>query len=293
MVLLWSALATHKATLLSYVTHKRKPLLLIDSSVVNYLRNHDDIGWAMTDEDLSEIGENPFLHRQFLNQFYTGKFPGSFAKGELFGFNPVTKDARISGTTASLAGLEVALENQDESAIDLAIRRILLLYSMAIGYGGIPLIYMGDELGLLNDTSYLNDATKAKDSRWLHRPLMDWSKADRRHNPATIEGRIYQGLFHLIKVRKFTSLLHNFALDQGMWTDNDHVWALSRHRPEGSILILGNFDDNWQSIKADLLEYSGLFGNVRNLLAEETSLNISEGRLYLEPYESMWLVGDE
>ena len=294
MLQLWSALATHKATLLSYVAHKRLPPLLLDSSVVNYIRNHDDIGWwNMADEDLAEVGENPFLHRQFLNQFYTGNFPSSFAKGALFAFNPVTKDARISGTTASLTGLEVALEKQDESAIDLAIRRILLLYNAILFDGGIPLIYMGDEVGLLNDYSYVNVPIKAKDSRWLHRPLMDWSKADKRHDPTTIEGRIYQGLLYLIKVRKSTSLLHSFALKQPMWTDNEHIYALSRIRPEGTVMLLANFDDNWQSVKAEMMQYGGLGSNVRNLLAEDNSLNISEGRLYLEPYESLWLVGDE
>ncbi len=294
MLQLWSALATHKATLLSYVAHKRLPPLLLDSSVVNYIRNHDDIGWwNMADEDLAEVGENPFLHRQFLNQFYTGNFPGSFAKGALFAFNPVTKDARISGTTASLTGLEVALQKQDESAIDLAIRRILLLYNAILFDGGIPLIYMGDEVGLLNDYSYVNVPIKAKDSRWLHRPLMDWSKVDKRRDLTTIEGRIYQGLLYLIKVRKSTSLLHSFALKKPMSTDNEHIYALSRIRPEGTVMLLANFDDNWQSVKAEMMQYGGLGSNVRNLLAEENSLNISEGRLYLEPYESLWLVGDE
>ncbi len=286
-------MATHKTTLLPYVFHKRTPPLLIDPSPINYLRNHDDIGWAMADEDLAAIGEDPFLHRQFLNQFYTGNFPGSFAKGDLFGFNPVTKDARISGTTASLTGLEVALEKQDEPAIDLAIRRILLLYSVIIFSAGIPLIYMGDEVGLLNDYAYKNDPIKAKDSRWLHRPSMDWRKADRRHDPTTIEGRIYRRLLHLIKVRKSNSLLHSFALMYPMWTDNEHVVALSRIRPEGTVMLLANFDDNWQSVEAEIIHYGQLSGSVRNLLAEETCLNISQGRLYLEPYESMWLASDE
>jgi amylosucrase len=293
MVNLWSALATHKATLQSHIFHKRSPRLLIGSSPINYVRNHDDIGWAMADEDLAEIGEDPFLHRQFLNQFYTGNFPGSFAKGALFGFNPVTKDARVSGTTASLTGLEFALENHDEPAIDLAIRRTLLLHSVTMFRGGIPLIYMGDEVGLLNDYAYTKDPIKAKDSRWLHRPSMDWSKTKKRHDPTAIEGRIYQGMSHLIKVRKSTSLLHSFALMHPLWTDNEHVLALSRIRPEGTVMLLANFDDNSQSVKAEMVQNGGLKGNVRNLLAEESSLNISEGQLYLEPYESMWLAGDE
>jgi amylosucrase len=247
----------------------------------------------MADEDLVEIGENPFQYRQFLNEFYTGNFPGSFAKGALFQFNPITKDARISGTTASLTGLEVALENHDEPAIDLAIRRILALHSAIMFRGGIPLIYMGDEVGLLNDYAYVDDPIKAKDSRWLHRPSMDWTKAEKRHDPTAIEGRIYQGLLHLIKVRKSTSLLHSFAVMHPMWTDNDHVWAFRRDRPEKSIMLLMNFDDNWQSVNADIIPNGGLIGNVRNLLAKGNALNISEGRLHLGPYESMWLVGDE
>ena len=48
-------------------------------------------------------------HRRFLNDFYTGRFPGSFARGLPFQENPKTGDARISGTCASLAGVEKAL----------------------------------------------------------------------------------------------------------------------------------------------------------------------------------------
>ena len=138
MVNLWSSLATHNVKLLSHVFHKRTPPLLVGASTVTYLRNHDDIGWAMADEDLAEIGENPFRHRQFLIQFYSGNFAGSFAKGELFGYNPANQDARNCGTMASLTGLELAVENQDESAMDLAIRRLLLLYSVVLFRGGHP-----------------------------------------------------------------------------------------------------------------------------------------------------------
>ncbi len=293
MVNLWSSLATHKATLLSYVFHKRTPPLFIGASTVTYVRNHDDIGWAMADDDLAEIGENPFLHRQFLINFYSGNFSGSFSKGSLFSFNPLTQDARISGTTAALAGLELAIENQDQPAIDLAIRRILLLYSVIMFRGGIPLIYMGDEIGLLNDYTYQNDPIKAKDSRWLHRPSMDWQKVARRHDLDTIEGRIYQGILHLIKVRQSTSLLHSFAFMHPTWTDNDHVFALTRKRPERTVMILANFDDHWQSVSYHLLSSVGVVGEVKNLLAEGSSLNIAEARLYLAPYESLWLTGDD
>lgn len=292
MVLLWSALATRKATLLSHVLHKRAPPLLIDSSVVAYVRNHDDIGWAMSDEDLAEVGEDPAQHRRFLNDFYTGGFEGSFAKGELFQFNPVTGDARLCGTTASLTGLESALEAGDDRAIDLAIRRILILHSAIVFGTGIPLVYMGDEIGLLNHYSYTDDANKATDSRWLHRPPMDWDKAERRKDATSVEGRIHEGLKALLWARKSCSLLHSFAAILPIWTDNEHVWALRRQRPEGSALFLANFSEQWQSVQASIIADAGLVGHVRNLVAPETQLNESDGRLYLAPYESLVLIGD-
>jgi amylosucrase len=125
------------------------------------------------------------------SEFYSGNFPGSFAKGALFQSDPVSQDARICGTTASLAGLEQAMANQDDREIDLAVRRILLLHSVIMVYGGIPLIYMGDELGLFSDRTYLTDPIKAPDNRWMQRMAMDWTKAASRHDPHTIAGQIY------------------------------------------------------------------------------------------------------
>ncbi len=292
MVLLWSALATRKVNLMTYVFH-RAPQLLVGCAPINYVRNHDDIGWAMTDEALEAVGENGFLHRQFLNQFYSGTFPNSFAKGALFQFNPETQDARMNGSTASLAGLEQALATGNEHEIDLAIRRILLLYSLIIARGGIPLIHMGDELGLINDSSYLNHPLKAGDSRWMHRPPMDWAKALKRNEPTTIEGRLFHGLSHLIKVRKSTSLLHCFSFFQPMWTHNDHVLAYCQKRAEGKLMVLANFHETRQSIDAKMLEHGELFGEVRNLLANEAPLQITDGCIRLDAYESMWLVGQE
>ncbi len=292
MVNLWSGLATRQAKLATQAAH-REPRLLLGAAPLSYVRNHDDIGWAMANDDLAAIGEDPFLHRQFLNEFYTGRFPGSFARGTFFQFHPETGDARISGTTASLAGLQQALENQDEFAVDLAIRRILLLHSVILARGGIPLIYMGDEIGLLNDTSYLDDPEKAHDSRWLHRPRMNWAKVAKRHDLHSVEGRLFAGLLNLIRVRKSTPALHNFALYQPMWTDNDHVLAFGRRRHDGDLLLLANFDEHPQSVPGDLPNHVGIVGSVRNLLAEDTPVNTSGGRLHLEPYETLWLMGQD
>ncbi len=292
MVNLWSCLATRNVQLATQASH-REPRLLVGAAPLNYVRNHDDIGWAMADEDLEAVGEDPALHREFLNEFYTGRFPGSFARGEFFQFNPATGDARISGTTASLAGLEQAIENQDETAIDLAIRRILLLHSIIMARGGIPLIYMGDETGLLNDTAYLKDPEKAHDSRWMHRPRMDWAKVEQRHDPHSVEGRLFSGLLNLIRARKSSPVLHNFALFQPMWTDNEHVLAFGRRRHDGDLLLLANFHEQPQSVQDDLPGRAGIDGAVQDLLAEDSPVNTADGRIFLDPYQTLWLTAQD
>ena len=129
---------------------------------VTYVRCHDDIGWAITEEDAGAVGEDGFLHRRFLADFYAGDFPGSFARGARFQADPRTGEARTSGTAASLAGLEAALERGDALAEELAIRRILLLHALAFAHGGLPLIYMGDELGLRNDHDVGDDPAQPR-----------------------------------------------------------------------------------------------------------------------------------
>ena len=124
---------------------------------MNYVRCHDDIGWTFDDGDASELGINGYDHRRFLNAFYTGRFPGSFARGLPFQENPRTGDARISGSLASLAGLERAILQGDDAEIELAIRRICLLHAVILSIGGIPLLYLGDEVGLLNDYDYRSE----------------------------------------------------------------------------------------------------------------------------------------
>ncbi|MBC7809558.1 MAG: alpha-amylase family protein, partial [Burkholderiales bacterium] len=208
MALLWESLATREVKLLRHSMVKRFPLPDEKSSWVNYVRSHDDIGWSFADEDAAEVRiYNGFDHRRFLNAFYTGEFPGSFAAGIPFNFNPHTLDMRICGTTASLAGLERALSSGDDTLIEYALRRILLIHSVILSAGGIPLLYLGDELATTNYYGYELEAGKARDSRWVHRPPFDWQRAELRHDTSTIPGRVFQTLRRLIQVRKQTPAL--------------------------------------------------------------------------------------
>ncbi|MCA0456161.1 MAG: cyclomaltodextrinase C-terminal domain-containing protein [Chloroflexi bacterium] len=285
MALTWEALATREVKLL------RKSMehwfALPDGCAwVNYVRSHDDIGWTFADEDGYELGINGFDHRLFLNAFYNGRFPGSFAKGLPFNLNPVTQDMRISGTTASLAGLEQALSINDSVYIDNAIQRIVMIYSIAMSAGGIPLIYLGDEIATLNDYTYQNNHNKAEDSRWVHRTPFNWQRAEKRHDPATNEGRVFSGLKQVIAARKAAPEL---AGGQAVFFDcgNGHILSYTRSR---KVLVLANFSEHPQSVSANALraQLPQLVTSAVDVVTGQT-VSIAE-TLTLNPYQFLWLM---
>lgn len=284
MALLWNTLATREVNLLAQAIQTRSRIHA-DCAWVNYVRCHDDIGWTFSDEDAWQLGIKGFDHRQFLNAFYTGRFPGSFARGLPFQENPRTGDCRISGTCASLAGLESGLTLGDEVLIELSIRRILLIHGIILSYGGIPLIYLGDEIGLLNDYAFRDDPARAGDSRWVHRPQFDWSAAALRGDRRSVPGRIHAGLKHMIEIRRGQSALA--TLPAHAETGNAHVLGFVHYHAAGPLLVLANFSEHAQQVPAEVLHRQGLAWPARDLIGN-THVGLNEG-VTLAPYQLMWL----
>ena len=285
MVLLWSSLATGDARLARSALGRMRPIPPT-TSWVTYVRGHDDIGWAVTDEDAGAVGAEGFGHRRFLNDFYSGRFPMSFARGALFQENEATGDARISGSTASLCGIERALESGDEAALEAGIRRLLLLYSVAYAFGGIPLLYMGDELALRNDRGYLADPERAPDNRWMHRPPMDWTAAGRRHDPATLEGRVFEGLRRMGEVRRSLVALRGGTGSELLDLGSDAVLAWRRRHPRGGTFVgVTNLSPVTQAVDADAV--TG-FGTFQPVLASDEPLQVYERRLLLPGLSFAW-----
>ncbi len=251
MVQLWSALASRSAGLARHALAVPPPKP-VTTAWGTYLRCHDDIGWAISDTDAGRAGLSGAAHRSFLADFYAGRFPGSFARGADFQVDPVTGDRRTCGTLASLAGLEAGLERLrrtgDPRGVDQALARIFLLHAVIYGYGGIPLLYMGDELGLCNDGGYRDDPRLAGDNRWMHRPAMPWQAAARRDDPSTVEGRIHAGLAHLARVRAGLASLHAAVESSPVDAGNDAVLGLIRRHPAGAMLQLYNVSPDWQHV---------------------------------------------
>jgi len=258
MIMLWSTLATRDARLAGQALLRRRPAPPA-TAWVSYLRCHDDIGWAVSDEDAAAAGLGGFAHRSFLTDFYAGTFPGSFARGARFQDNPATGDARISGTAASLCGIEAALAAGDGAELTLAIRRLESMYAVVFSFGGIPLIYMGDELALRNDPGWRADPAHAHDNRWMHRPPMDWAAAARRADPGSLEGRVFGALHGLAQARQGLLALRSGGTTEILAAGNRHVLAYRRAHPRSApFLALTNFSDGPQPVDAAILAQAGL-----------------------------------
>ena len=288
MVQFWSALATRDVSLMTHVLATHFPAQIENATWATYLRCHDDIGWAVTDEDAAAMGLSGAAHRAFLAAFYEGTFLGSFARGAPFQVNEETGDRRTNGTLASLCGLEQALEREDGPAVAAAIDRIVMGHSLIASWAGLPLLYMGDELGLLNDPSYADDPTLARDSRWLHRPAMDWTRARRRHEPGTVEQRVFAGVAHVMRRRKATPHLAGTVPIEVVDGSADGIFAHRRPGPLGVLLALHNFADEWRHVSRDWAAGQGatLFHDALS----DATVDTPHGVIALPPRARLWLL---
>jgi amylosucrase len=281
MALLWEALATGETRLLADALERRHALPE-GTAWVTYLRGHDDIGWGFADEDARRLGIDPVGHRAFLNAFYTGRRQPSFARGLPFQENPLTGDCRVCGTTASLAGLEQALDAGDPLARDLALRRIVMLHGLILTVGGLPLLYLGDEIAQLNDYGFRDDPARAADARWVHRPRFAEPRlATARADPESPEGRVWHGLAALLAGRRRTPALGGGAL-RLVETGNPHLLAYRRWNGDARCLVLASFSPLPQPLPSAPLRLALDAARAAGWAGEEFDLT---GELVtLEPY---------
>lgn len=247
MALQWDALATidTRNMLLNQPVISKKPY---GTTWLNYVRCHDDIGLGFEDVYLQGIGFDPFRHRTYLKNYFGNILPDTPSSGALFGVNPKTNDARISGTLASLCGLEKAIESQDVAAQEVSIQKIILMQANAILLGGIPMLFYGDEVGYTNDYSYLTDPKKNYDNRWMHRPIVNWDKNAKAQVAGTIEHRIYIQLQKLLSLRTQNTLFSDWNNTQWLEAHNRSVLGFKRHYNEEQVFCLFNYSPTQQNL---------------------------------------------
>lgn len=275
MALTWEALATRDGRLLQDALEERHALPT-GTAWVNYVRSHDDIGWTFADEDAARYGIDGYAHRQFLNRFYTGRHDGTFARGVAFQENPTTGDARVTGTTASLAGIEAG----DAGGED----RVVLAHALALSTGGIPLLYLGDEVAQLNDYSYRDDPVRRGDSRWVHRGNRPRDRYAERTDENTPAGRVFRRLTKLIAVRQQASEFAGGELI-GFRTPHPSVIGYQRPGAQTRVLALANVGD--AEVPIDPLTLSGFARDAYDLV-HDAELDLDEG-LTLPPHGFVWV----
>lgn len=247
MALQWDALATGDTRIMLAAQHEllKKPY---GTSWITYTRCHDDIGLGYEDDMIKQSGFNPYEHRKFLMNYYSGNYAGSVAKGALFSVNDKTGDARISGSLASLCGLETALENGHKKEIDLAIQKIILMQAHSFFLGGIPMLFYGDEAAYTNDYSYRQDEGKSYDNRWIHRPVIDWDKNKKTAIAGTPEHSVFSTTQKLIAIRKKLSVIADKKNLTWLTPYNIHVAGYLRAWDHERVYCLYNFSGHEQSL---------------------------------------------
>lgn len=253
MALQWDALATGDTRVMLAAQHEilQKPY---GCTWINYTRCHDDIGLGYDDYMIERAGFNPYQHRTYLKNYYAGWQEGSVAAGALFSVNPKTNDARISGSLASLCGLQKAVEWHQPNEIENALQKIILMQAQTMFMGGIPMLFNGDELAYTNDYTYLQDSSKNYDNRWMHRPVMNWERNEKRKDRSTHEGGIFKATQKLITLRKNLSILSDHKNISWMTPYNIHVAGFVRSEEDKKLFCVFNYKNadsyiTWNAFK--------------------------------------------
>ena len=248
MATLWHTVATKDVRLLA---HQMRQVFSLpgEYTFLNYLRCHDDIGWGLDYGFLGQFCQEEVAHKKYLNDYLTGKWEGSPARGELYNDDPRLGDARLCGTTASLCGVEAAREAGDKAALDKALRLDEMLHAFMFTLSGIPVLYSGDEIAQENDRSYHEDPIKKEDSRYLHRGNMDWKKAAKRTGKTTPEGRMFASVLRLESIRREHRVFDSKADTWLLETGNEHVLGIGRYYLGEQLLALFNFSDEPQEAR--------------------------------------------
>jgi glycosidase len=185
--------------------------------------------------------------------------------------NPETGDARISGTLAALAGLQTAQEGATVAAVDVAVQRIVALYTVMFTSVGIPLLFLGDEIGQLNDPSYLGNPDQTSDNRWAHRPRFDWPGLERAVEGSGAGSAILAAVTRLAAKRGASPAFRS-AVPSVIDSGHPSVLAYVRESGGARVTVTVNFSEEPANTT---LEWAGV---------EWNEIEDPPGPVTLEPY---------
>lgn len=268
MTALWAAMADGDAGIARrcLAVASRKPA---QGAWLNYVRCHDDLIWNALAGYAS-----PADLRRWSNAYGRGE---GFSRGRAFqtaeGGVPST-----NGMAAALAGLA-----PDVASDSLGARRLILLYGIIYALDGWPLIYMGDEIGLDNDEAYQTDPLRAGDGRWLHRPQMNWSLAERRHETGALQAELFAAFARLSRRAQGLAAFGVAGPARPITVSAPAVLAFVRDEGARPFLCLANLSDAPQEVDLP----SAFVQEAEDVLDDGPA---PTGRVRLPPYGLRWLV---
>ena len=275
----WMALAEGDTQIIQDVL-SHTPALPDGCAWMTYVRCHDDIGWNVLRPELDARGPEQRTRLLHASQFFAGEVAGSYAQGAAFQASDPTVVHGTNGMTAALVGLTAA---QTTAELELAKSRLLMMQSLSLFVGGLPLIYMGDEWGQGNTSAQEIAQRQGPDGRELHRPMFDNIGFANRHNPHTTQGQIYAALRAFVHAKK-----HHAGLSAQhplhVWnTGTTSVLGLKRGT---DVLGLFNFSNQTQTL-------APVPAITQNCMTHGTDLisgyAIDLLGLQLPPYSAVWL----
>ena len=288
----WVALAEQNTEVIQRVM-AATPALPEHASWLTYVRCHDDIGWNVLRQELTATADMSVQQRlSAVSRFYAGE-GDSYARGASF---QAADPAAVHGTVGMASALCGYASASNAHEIALAQRRMLLLYGLALSFGGLPVIYMGDELALPNDETYVLYKDKAHDSRWLHRAELDADCFASRHVADTNAGNMFAALRHLIRCRQALPQLattqerHHIAFaDQALL-----VFSRGCEATQDAVYVVANFSERTAQLN---LHQAGI-GSDTDGSGDGVWQDVLTGTIYadgtaaevrLQPYAQLWL----
>lgn len=234
---------------------------------LTYVRCHDDIGWNVLRPELTALGSDPAKRLAQASRWYAGQVAGSTARGAAFQASDTRAVHGTNGMTMALAGLPAPLGRDQGEAVP-ALARMRLLYALSFFVGGLPLIYMGDELGQDNVGETELHTRQGPDGRELHRPVLDDAALAQRHDPQTLAGQCFAMVSSLVQQRR-DELSHGLPVALRTF-ESGHRSVLVLQR--GDAVGVFHFGD--QPAQLDL---TGL------------NLGLATPVLTLAPHQTLWL----
>lgn len=278
MAAAWTALAEQRIDLLCQVIDAT-PSLPAPASWLTYVRCHDDIGWNVLRPELEQSGADSGRRLAAVSRFLGGADPASFAGGTAFQTGDGLAVHGTNGMASALVGFARARTAEE---LQHAERRLILLYGLAFCFGGVPLIYMGDEMAFANEESEASQAARLLDSRWLQRPLWDEARHAERHAVDTVAGKVFAALRRMTQQRRQHAALAADVPRRIVDTGNAAVLGLQRGE---HFLALSNFSEH--AVQVDLHRLHGAADDAAwfDCLAEIPV----ENAVVLEPWGTVWL----